>query len=217
MGQDRPKRVSDGCASRKLSSFMLLLGGLVTGLCLICVSMLADMRREAWNAAIDGSRNVVVSEVTNIQQFLRIYDASLRSTTLALADSSVMAAAPALRQRALFDRVLDTTFLGPVRILDATGQVLADSVQINPSPASASELRALGRHRESASMGPMIGLPTTIADGDHQITLSRRIDRPDGRFGGIVCGTIRLGFLTERFGILGWDHMISSLSSSATE
>ncbi|MGI4794905.1 MAG: sensor domain-containing diguanylate cyclase [Janthinobacterium lividum] len=184
---------------RRLFGLILLLAGLMAGLCLVSGSMLLDMRREAWKEAVISSRNVVVSEATNIQQFMRIYDASLRSAMRALTDPSVIAAAPSLRQKAMFDRVQDATFLGPIRILDAQGRVMADSVELAPPPASPAELRALARHRGATDTGPMIGLPVTMHDGGHLVTLSRRITRPDGGFGGMVCGTIRLGFLTDRF------------------
>lgn len=184
---------------RRLFGLIVLLAGLMAGLCLVSGLMLLDMRRDAWKEAVTASRNIVVSEATNIQQFMRIYDASLRSAMLALADPTVIAAAPSLRQKAMFDRVQDATFLGPIRILDAEGQVMADSVDLAPPSASPAELRALARHRGDTNPGPMIGLPVSTEVGDHLVTLSRRITRPDGGFGGMVCGTIRLEILTDRF------------------
>lgn len=184
---------------RRLLKLTLLLAGLVASLLGLSSLMLLNMRRDTWRDTVIASQNIVVLETTEIQQLLRIYDASLRSTALAMQDPQVMAAAPSLRQRALFDEIQDTTLLGAIRILDVQGHVVADSAQLDPLPASQAELQALFRHRYNAYQGPVIGSPMEAHEGNHFVTLSRRISNLDGRFAGMVCGTIRLENLTDRF------------------
>ncbi|MGI4793561.1 MAG: PAS domain S-box protein [Janthinobacterium lividum] len=183
---------------RRLLNLTLLLAGLLAGLFCVFTLMLLEMRRDTWRETVTASHNIVVSETTEVQQFMRIYDASLRSTALAMDDPQVMAAAPPLRQRALFNVIQDTDLLGRIRILDAEGQVVADSAQLDPPPASQPELNALFRHRHDTNEGSIISGPATATNGEHLVTLSRRITHPDGSFAGMVCGTIRLEYLTDR-------------------
>lgn len=183
-----------------------------------CV-MLLEMRRDTWRHETQGSRNLLVAEADNIGRTVEFYDRSLESTASLLFEPGMATADVRLQQLALFDRSMSGTYFGAVRVIDTNGTVTHDSLSLSPMPPSPTELAALLRHRENLTSTLFITSPFGCQANDPgTINLSRRIEAPDGRFAGIVTGSIRLAYFKQLFGSLnlGPHDVVSLFRSDGT-
>lgn len=173
---------------------------IIVGFSVLSGTMLLEMRQETWVHDVQSSRNLLTAEADDIARTIAIYDLALRSTSSALDDPALMAADEHLQQMGLFDHSITATYQGALRVIDADGDVIHDAATLAPLAASPAEREAFLRHRDHDAMGIAIGRPIglgTVDGGD--ITLSRRIDKADGRFAGIVTGTIQVAYFADLF------------------
>jgi diguanylate cyclase (GGDEF)-like protein/PAS domain S-box-containing protein len=93
--------------------------------------------------------------------------------------------------------VAEATPLGAFSVFDAEGNWLVNSHGLYPPGASNADRAYFAHHRATASREPFIGEPVRSRSRGHWIvTISRRFNRPDGGFGGVVAGTIDLDRFT---------------------
>jgi diguanylate cyclase (GGDEF)-like protein/PAS domain S-box-containing protein len=104
-------------------------------------------------------------------------------------------------------------------VYDETGRWLATSEDVDPARFNNSDRDYFKQHRDSPDRGTLIGLPVkSRAGGQWVITVSRRFDRPDGTFGGVVLASIDASYFArfyEQFEV-GPNGAISLLSTSGT-
>ena len=173
---------------------------IIAGFSVLSGTMLLEMRHETWTHDVQSSRNLLAAEADDIARTIEIYDLALRSTSSALADSELMAADPRLQQMALFDHSITAAYQGAVRVIDASGHVTHDAATLAPAAVSPAEREALLRHRDNDSGELFIGRPIGLQTaGEGDVTLSRRIETADGRFAGIVTGTIQVAYFSDLF------------------
>ena len=177
-----------------LASLLVLTMG---GSCLLSATMLMAMRHSTWQHATQTSRNLVKAEVNEIERTLTIYDASIRSAAVTLNDPALREASPWLKHLALFDRIRDTPDLGPIRILDANGEVMYDSSTLEPPAASHAERQAVDQQRVSTGNGPILSAPFPAGRGAYAITISHRVTTLDGLHA-VVVGTVNLHLFLEQ-------------------
>jgi diguanylate cyclase (GGDEF)-like protein len=117
-----------------------------------------------------------------------------------LANPAVMAAAPELRQLILFDRAAAPPYLGAIFVLDVAGNIIIDSASIKPRLFNYVDRDYFKAQAERPDAGLYIGKPIiSRSTGQMIIGLSRRINKPDGSFGGIVVGTLQLAYVHNLF------------------
>ncbi|MBV8190362.1 MAG: PAS domain S-box protein [Alphaproteobacteria bacterium] len=110
--------------------------------------------------------------------------------------------------------------LGRIRglfVYDHTGRWLATSADVDLTLFNNSDRDYFKQHSQSPDKGPLIGNPVkSRSGGEWIITVSRRFDRPDGSFGGVVLASIDVGYFAEYFQQfdIGPHGAISLLSSS---
>ncbi len=172
----------------------------IAAFCVLSAVTLLELRHEMWRQDIRGADNLITAGADDFLRTVSIYDLSLRSTGRLLNDPEIRQLAPHLQQTSLFDQAVKAPYLGPVRVVDAAGTVTHDAVALSPPPLSPTECDELERHRHSPDHGLFISRPLWSAQGSvRSLVLSRRIDTPDGRFAGMVTGTIQLSYFSDLF------------------
>lgn len=189
-------------AGMALALGMLLFGALTA----------LDARRQALREADRASENLAVALEREIGHTVSAYDLMLRGVAEGLELPGIDGLDPVLRRRALFGAVAALSHAGSVLVLDADGRVAADSDHPHPSGASYAGEDFFLRHRDHPGLGLLIGRPrpdmpmsgppggpARAPHGPFGVVLSRRVDRPDGGFGGVVLATLDLDFFQDLF------------------
>lgn len=160
-----------------------------------------------WNARVAerqkasiAAANLSAAVTQDIARNIELYDISLQGVLEGLADPDVMALPAKIRNRVLFDRSVTAPFLGSVYVQNESGNVLFDSASLVPRPYNYADREFFLAHKARADLGLYVSAPY-LSRIDHEwvINLSRRIDKPDGRFGGVVSGTFRLEYFRKIF------------------
>ncbi|MBN3847036.1 GGDEF domain-containing protein, partial [Paraburkholderia sp. Ac-20342] len=169
----------------------------------IAVWLLAQMRDDALRRAQDSVDNVSLLVERDVSRNLEIYDLSLRAVIDGLEQPGVLELPPTIRQMVLFDGSISAKDMGSVFVLDARGNVRFDSRTTEPQPGNFADRDYFKVHRDKPDAGLFISHPFgpegSVSDKDLRIALSRRITQPDGSFGGVVVGTMRLTYFHRLF------------------
>lgn len=162
---------------------------------------LLQMRRDAMDNAGEASANLALTLERSITRNLQIHELAIRGVVEALRDRTIMSQAPALRQRLLFDRSINAEDMGSLLVTDATGKLLLDSQQWPPRPVNVSDRDYFQSHRDASNVGLFLSRPfqPRLTPENKSIGISRRLSDPDGSFGGIVVGTLRLNYFRKLF------------------
>ena len=171
---------------------------------LLIVGVVGALGRATWNADTERASSIADNLSAMIEQDIRrtiaLYDLSIRATRDAVGDAAVMDAPEALRDRLLFDRATASAYLGAVMVLDSAGNVVAASRPVPPAAMNGSDRDYFRIHAIEPDFGLYVSRPlASRIDGQQVVALSRRIDRPDGSFGGVVVGTLRVEYLRQLF------------------
>ena len=163
--------------------------------------MILEARQDAWTQARQASENLRLALSRDIARNLAVYDLSLRGVIDTLGEPGIDQASPGVRRHAIFDTSASAQDLGAILVINAAGQITEDSTSPVPHQADLSIRDYFRVHRDRADVGLYISRPyrSLIADGDLRISLSRRLPAPDGRFIGIVGGSLRLAFFERMF------------------
>ena len=167
----------------------------------IAVLLLAQMRDDALRRAQDSVFNISLLVERDVSRNLEIYDLSLHAVIDGLNQPGVLDLPPEIRQMVLFDGSISAKDMGSVFVLDENGNVRFDSRAWPPRPNNFAADDYFKVHRDSPNAGLFISHPFSPsgAPEDMRIALSRRISRPDGSFGGVVVGTLRLTYFRRLF------------------
>ncbi|MGE0096431.1 MAG: PAS-domain containing protein [Alphaproteobacteria bacterium] len=104
-------------------------------------------------------------------------------------------------------------------VIDETGALVADAIQYPPSDINASAREFFIFHRTNPGPDTRIGAPIrSLLDNRWVIPVSRRIDKPGGRFGGVAVAIIDLSYFSDFYKALdiGANGTISIFNSDAT-
>lgn len=105
-----------------------------------------------------------------------------------------------------------------IDIYAADGKWLATTAQNQPPGPRQTGYSYFQYHRNSISLAPFIGRPIQAPDGDWQLTVSQRLDLPDGSFGGVVVATLDSQYFSRFYGTfdVGQRGSITLASTSGT-
>ena len=181
----------------------LLSVALVVGLCAVATQVILDLRREAWAQAERGANNVVTTLQKDITRSISLYDLSLQNALNVLREPELLLVSPSIRRSALFDGAAAAEHLAIMMVVNGDGRPLYSSAPI-PIEMNLSDRPFFIQHKQSPDDRLLISSPaqSRLWPGDYLIPLSRRIANPDGSFGGIVVGGIRLGYFRDLFDAL---------------
>lgn len=174
-----------------LALVMLILGA----------AILFDARQDAWRQAESTIRNLTVALEREVSRNIAVYDLSLQGAMDAIRDPGINSVTPTIRQSAIFDRAASAEYLGSLLVLNENGDIIADSTSIVPHKLDLRDRDYFMVHQQRPDAGLFVSMPfrSRLRGGDPSVAISRRIDKADGSFGGIVVGTMRLAYLHDMF------------------
>lgn len=178
----------------------IVLAVTLTLICVVFALLLWSARVAERQKAETAATNLTSALTQHIARNVELYDETIKSIVAGLADPTVMSAAPAIRQRLLFDRVGSIPFVGSIVVEDEHGNVRLDSASLVPRTIDYADRAYFQAHRSRADLGLVVSEPVE-AKSDHSwvVSLSRRVNKPDGSFGGVVSGTLRLDYFHVLF------------------
>lgn len=162
----------------------------------IGVAMLMAARVDAFDRAVQNSRNLTLVLERDIQRSVDLYDLSLRAVAEGTVDGQVMALPPRLRDRVLFDRAATARYLGSIVVKTEDGKLLADSDGSSADLNDRVNSYPILADYQMASGGLYIGRPVSSSSGGGPmaIPLGRAIYNPDGKIMGRVVGSLSLEY-----------------------
>jgi diguanylate cyclase (GGDEF)-like protein len=203
----------------KLSAKLLIACSVATviGFSAICVSVMLDMRRSEEELARQTLENLVSGIDADIGRNVELYDLSLRAVATNMLAPEINKVSKSLRQLILFDHAATAKHFGAIQVFDATGKLIIDASTLDPLPEDRSGEEYFQIHRDRPDAGLFVSRPM-LHHGAYAIVLSRRIASEDGRFLGVVAGSIRFSYFHDLFGRLhlGPDDIIAVLRRDGT-
>ena len=174
------------------------------GMLVVCGMMLLDLRRDAWDKAEQTSRNLLQLFERDIARNVEVLDLSLQGVVENLHDPEAAGVSPRLRQRILFDRSASARDLGVLLVINETGEVEVDAAAVPPRKGNYADREYFRAHKNNPGLGLYVGRPlVSRLTGERMLPFSRRISRPDGSFGGVVLGSLKLSYFTGLFDRIG--------------
>ena len=177
-----------------------LLSATLILICAVVGLMLRDSRLAALNTASIATADIASLVSQEIERNFEFYDLSIRGAVDDLKLPDVQSAPQDLRRLVLFDRAATAPYLGAMRVLDATGHVILDSLGGDRRDIGYSDRDYFKAQAARADAGLFIGGPIkSRTDGQEIIGLSRRVNKANGDFDGVVVGTLRLAYFHHLF------------------
>jgi len=167
-------------------------------------AILLDLRADAWRQAEQASYNLALALSRDISRNIRMFDLSLQGEIAALEQPGIDQLTPVMRQMMLFTRAASAEYMGSMLVLGPDGRVLASTQSPNPEPVSMADREQFRVHQQNSNVGLFISRPyqSRLTRGEWSIAISRRLNRPDGSFGGVVTGGLRLAYFRDLVGKL---------------
>jgi diguanylate cyclase (GGDEF)-like protein len=187
----------------RLSAKLLIVSSVVTvlGFSAICASVLLDMRRGEEQLARQTLENLASTINSDISRNVELYDLSLRAVASSMAMPEINDVSKSIRQLILFDHAATAKHFGAIQVFDAAGRLTIDASTLDPAPENRSDEDYFKVHRDEPDASLFISQPM-LHHGAYAIVLSRRITGADGRFLGVVAGSIRFSYFHDLFGRL---------------
>ncbi|MCC0804909.1 GGDEF domain-containing protein [Methylobacterium sp. W2] len=174
------------------------------GMLVVSGIMLLDLRKDAWEKAEQTSQNLLQVIERDIARNIEIIDLSLQGVTDNLKLPAIANLSPELRQLILFDRAISAQDMGVILVLDERGDSILDGHAIPARPTNNFDRDYFQAHKAQGGRGLLISQPLmSRLTGARVMVLSRRVDKPDGSFGGVVLGTLNLSYFTRLFDRIG--------------
>lgn len=174
------------------------------GMLVVSGIMLLDLRQDAWDKAEQTSKNLLQVIEHDISRNIEIIDLTLQAVVDNLKAPGVAEATPELRQLILFDRASSARDLGVMLVLDENGEAVIDASSLPPRKLNNADRDYFQAHRAHRDLGLLMSGPlVSRLTGSRIVVLSRRIDKPDGTFGGIVLGSLKLSYFSRLFDQIG--------------
>ncbi|MFI5014070.1 MAG: diguanylate cyclase [Hyphomicrobiales bacterium] len=198
---------------------MALTGVYLLAICGIFAAVLLGEHQDVWEQALQQASNLSGVLRQDIARNIELYDLSLQAVAEGWENPKVRNLDPELRQLILFDRAATARDLGPLLVLDAQGNIIVDSAGLTPRHGNFADRDYFKIHQSRPDAGLFVSAPFMARlTSTWSIALSRRVNRPDGSFGGVVVGALRLSYLEHLFDrfALGPNDSITLLQQDGT-
>jgi len=203
----------------RLSAKLLIASSLATviGFTAICASVMLDMRRGEEELARQTLENLASSIDAEISRNVELYDLSLRAVASNMVLPEMDQVSKPIRHLILFDHAATAKHFGAIQVFDAQGRLTIDASTLDPAPENRADEEYFQFHRDQPDAGLFVSRPM-LHHGAYAIVLSRRITGTDGRFLGVVAGSIRFSYFHDLFSRLhlGPDDTITVLRRDGT-
>jgi len=187
---------------RQTITRLLLMLGVSVALGMLAVGgyILYDLHRDAWRQSERASDNLILALARDITRTINVYDLSLLGARDVWSEPGLDLVSPKIRAMALFDRAASAEYLGSMLITDAQGNVVADSTSIVPHTLSLAKREHFLVHAKDANVGLFISRPILgRLRNEPMIAITRRLEKADGRFDGVVVGAMELNYFYDLF------------------
>jgi diguanylate cyclase (GGDEF)-like protein len=161
------------------------------------VTVLVQARQDATIRAMENADNLARVLEHDITHTVELTDLSIQAAVDGAQDADVMQLPARLRNGLLFDRSATASqYIGSLLCLDAHGKIIVDSANTVPRNANLADRTWFSVHRDNPHLGLFISRPlrSRINPGEVDIMFSRRVNRPDGSFAGVVVAAFRLDY-----------------------
>jgi len=188
--------------ARWLSSARLMVLTIIylLAICGIFAAVLLSECQDVWAQTLRQAGNLSAALRQDFARNVELYDLSLQEVVDGWESPKVRAQEPELRQKILFDRAATAHDLGAILVLDAQGNVVANSTGLALRHANLADKDYFKIHAAKPDAGLFLSQPFTDGAADRwSVGLSRRINAKDGSFDGVVVGTIELDYLRTQF------------------
>jgi diguanylate cyclase (GGDEF)-like protein len=190
----------------RLSAKLLIVSSVATviGFSTICANVMLDMRRGEEQLARQMLENLAAGIDADIGRNIELYDLSLRAVASNLVMPELKSVSKPLLHLVLFDHAATAKHFGAIQVFDPAGQLTIDASSFDPQPENRADEEYFQVHRDNPDEGLFISRPM-LHRGAYSIVLSRRISDAEGRFLGVVVGSIRFSYFHELFERLNLD------------
>ncbi|UGY17832.1 sensor domain-containing diguanylate cyclase [Bradyrhizobium septentrionale] len=197
------RRGNDARRRWRLSAKLLIAASVATvlGFSAVCAGVMFDMRRGEEQLARQTLENFASGIEADISRNIELYDLSLRAVAGNLEMPEIRNVSKELRQLILFDHAATAKHFGAIQVFDSKGDLTIDAASLDPRPENRSDEEYFTVQRDHPDAGLYISRPM-LHRGAYAIVLSRRIVGEDGRFLGVVVGSIRFSYFHDMFGRL---------------
>ncbi|QIG97041.1 MULTISPECIES: GGDEF domain-containing protein [unclassified Bradyrhizobium] len=197
------RRGNDARRRWRLSAKLLIAASVATvlGFSAVCAGVMFDMRRGEEQLARQTLENFASGIEADISRNIELYDLSLRAVASNLEMPEIRNVSKELRQLILFDHAATAKHFGAIQVFDSKGDLTIDAASLDPRPENRSDEEYFTVQRDHPDAGLYISRPM-LHRGAYAIVLSRRIVGEDGRFLGVVVGSIRFSYFHDMFGRL---------------
>ena len=187
----------------RLSAKLLIVSSVATviGFSGICASVMNDMRRGEEELARQTLENLASGIDADISRNVELFDLSLRAVASNMVTPEINQVSKPIRQLILFDHAATAKHFGAIQVFDADGKLTVDASTMDPAPENRSDEEYFQVHRDQPDVGLFISRPM-LHHGAYAIVLSRRITGADGRFLGVVAGSVRFSYFHDLIGRL---------------
>jgi diguanylate cyclase (GGDEF)-like protein len=203
----------------RLSAKLLIASSVVTviGFSAICASVMLDMRHGEEELARQTLENLASGIDADISRNIELYDLSLRAVASNMMMPEIKDVSREVRHLILFDHAATAKYFGAIQVFDAQGRLTVDASTLDPVHENRNDEEYFQIHRDGPDAGLFISRPM-LHRGAYAIVLSRRISDADGRFLGVVAGSIRFSYFHDLFGrlSLGPGDIITVLRNDRT-
>ncbi len=159
-----------------------------------------DSRSDAAIYADSTARNILEVIRRDIGRTFESYDLSVQGVITALEAQDFSKVGPDGQHLMMFDRSAQASDYSSILVSDADGNVRYDSESVVARRVNLSDRDFFQVHRDDPNIGLYISKPFRSRNGAYMaIALSRRLNKPDGSFAGIVSGSLRLDYFTGLF------------------
>lgn len=187
------KRVRFRFPRLSASWLMGVVAVIVVSFSLICGSILLNVRQSDIELAKQTSSNLASTMHADVVRNIEIYNQSLRNAVDSLKLPEVAMLSGQLRHLVLFDRAASAEYFGPIKVYNEKGDLTIDSTTQTPAVENIASEDYFLVHVRDSNVPFFISKPIERG-GIYKIAISYRISRFDGSFGGVVAGSIQLGY-----------------------
>lgn len=182
-------------------SFALLALVPIVSIAALFGMVVLDGREDVTQNMRHSNGNLANTVEENIRRTLDFYDRSLLSVRDEVSDPEVMALPYDIRQKVVFDKAVQGNAVSGVTVADSNGTViLSTSRSLVDRGVTLSDRPYFIHHRDNLDPGLFISPPmASRLDNQVVVILTRRIDRSDHSFGGVVTLALKVSSLEDLF------------------
>ena len=186
---------------------LLILGSVLTALLIVAIVAVLLIREHAstLQTAKRTANNITQLIDADVLRNAELYDMALKGLIAATERNDLQSVSAEIRHLVLFDRSAAAPYKGDILLLDANGEVIADSSLLAPKAGNFADRDYFQAQRKKPDIGLYISRPfmaRCVCDDQWRIAFSRRISGPDGRFQGVAVASMRLSYFHQLFSSL---------------